>query len=189
MISKPVSKLEKNAFPSACPLMTKSKNRQMKSHRGCRWLSRYLPLGNRTALPREVPWPYESFGRRESRLSRPALREKDRAPTGQSCAPPPVNRMAMRRPLASASASIFVLRPPRERPTACFCSPLFRLLPSGALSRAWSRSSACLWIVRSQQARGIDFPRRHAAPNAQSDYRSSSEDRTRAGNRTSDSHS
>jgi hypothetical protein len=29
----------------------------------------------------------------------------------------------MRRPLASASACIFVLRPPRERPTACFCSP------------------------------------------------------------------
>src|SRR6516165_3658719 len=32
--------------------------------------------------------------------------------------------MAIRRPLASASAWIFVLRPPRERPTACFCSPL-----------------------------------------------------------------
>src|SRR6478735_1460982 len=46
--------------------------------------------------------------------------------TGQSCASPPVNRMAMRRPLASASAWIFVLRPPRERPTACFCSPLTR---------------------------------------------------------------
>ena len=30
---------------------------------------------------------------------------------------------------------IFVLRPPRERPTACFCSPLFRPLPSGVLSR------------------------------------------------------
>ena len=29
----------------------------------------------------------------------------------------------MRRPLASASACIFVLRPPRERPIACFCSP------------------------------------------------------------------
>ena len=33
--------------------------------------------------------------------------------------------MARRRPLASASACIFVLRPPRERPTACFCSPPF----------------------------------------------------------------
>src|SRR5262249_15307993 len=32
--------------------------------------------------------------------------------------------MAIRRPLTSASACIFVLRPPRERPTACFCSPL-----------------------------------------------------------------
>jgi hypothetical protein len=31
----------------------------------------------------------------------------------------------MRRPLASASARIFVFRPPRERPTACFCSPTF----------------------------------------------------------------
>ena len=46
-----------------------------------------------------------------------------RSATGQSCASPPVNKMARRRPLASASACIFVLRPPRERPTACFCSP------------------------------------------------------------------
>jgi transposase InsO family protein len=48
-----------------------------------------------------------------------ALRE------GQSCASPPVSRIARRRRLASASACIFVLRPPRERPTDCFCSPLF----------------------------------------------------------------
>ena len=47
-----------------------------------------------------------------------------RSAIGQSCASPPVNRMAIRRPLTSASACIFVLRPPRERPTACFCSPL-----------------------------------------------------------------
>ena len=47
-----------------------------------------------------------------------------RSATGQSCASPPVNRIAIRRPLTSASAWIFVLRPPRERPTACFCSPL-----------------------------------------------------------------
>src|SRR3954469_17385271 len=51
-----------------------------------------------------------------------ALRIK-RSATGQSCASPPVSRMARSRPLASASACIFVLRPPRERPTACFCSP------------------------------------------------------------------
>ena len=44
-----------------------------------------------------------------------------------------VSRIAIKRPLASASAWIFVLRPPRERPTACFFSPLFRPLPSGAL--------------------------------------------------------
>src|SRR5579883_2769992 len=55
-----------------------------------------------------------------------------RAATGQSCVSPPVNRRAIRRPLASASAWIFVLRPPRERPIACLCSPLFRLPPSGA---------------------------------------------------------
>jgi hypothetical protein len=36
---------------------------------------------------------------------------------------PPLRRMERRRPLASASAWIFVLRPPRERPIACFCSP------------------------------------------------------------------
>ena len=53
------------------------------------------------------------FGCRSPRYSRPSGR----------CASPPINRTAIRRPLASASASIFVLRPPRERPTACFCSP------------------------------------------------------------------
>src|ERR1041385_190831 len=47
-----------------------------------------------------------------------------RSASGQSCASPPVKRMARRRPLASASAWIFVLRPPRERPIACFCSPV-----------------------------------------------------------------
>ena len=52
-----------------------------------------------------------------------STRQIRRSASGQSCASPPVNRMAMRRPLASASAWIFVLRPPRERPTACFCSP------------------------------------------------------------------
>ena len=31
--------------------------------------------------------------------------------------------------LASASACIFALRPPRERPTACFCSPLMDAPP------------------------------------------------------------
>ncbi len=35
---------------------------------------------------------------------------------------PPVSRMERRRPLASAIAWIFVLRPPRERPIAWFCS-------------------------------------------------------------------
>ena len=58
-----------------------------------------------------------------------------RSATGRSCASPPLNRMAIRRPLASASAWIFVLRPPRERPTACFFSPLFRRPQSDGLSR------------------------------------------------------
>src|SRR4029079_6301272 len=39
-----------------------------------------------------------------------------RSATGQSCASPPVSKIARRRPLASASAWIFVFRPPRERP-------------------------------------------------------------------------
>jgi hypothetical protein len=55
-----------------------------------------------------------------------------RSAAGQSCAWPPVNRNAIRRPLASASAWIFVLRPPRERPTACFCFPLFLRQPNDA---------------------------------------------------------
>ena len=65
------------------------------------------------------------------RLARRTLRIR-RSATGQSCASPPVNRMAIRRPLTSASAWIFVLRPPRERPTACFCSPLLRRRLSGS---------------------------------------------------------
>jgi hypothetical protein len=36
--------------------------------------------------------------------------------------PPPTKR----RPRASASAWTFVLRPPLERPIACFCSAAFR---------------------------------------------------------------
>jgi len=118
------------------------------------------------------------------RLGRCTLRIR-RSATGQSCASPPVNRMAIRRPLASASAWIFVLRPPRERPTACFFSPLFRRRPSGALSHVWSRSSAYLWIAHSQQALGIVFPRCRAEPSEQTGYRSWSEDHIRAGNRTS----
>jgi hypothetical protein len=111
-----------------------------------------------------------------------------RSATGQSCASPPVNRIAIRRPLASASAWIFVLRPPRERPTACFSSPLFRRWPSGVLLHASSRSSACLRIVRCRQVAGIDFPRCRAAPTEQSGYRSWLEDHIRAGNRTSGNH-
>ena len=46
-----------------------------------------------------------------------------RSATGQSCAWPPVNRMAISRPLSVCFSCIVVLRPPRERPIACFCSP------------------------------------------------------------------
>src|SRR5215813_12583117 len=111
-----------------------------------------------------------------------------RSATGQSCASPPVNRMAMRRPLASASAWIFVLRPPRERPTACFCSPPFPRLPSDALSHEWNRSSAYRRICRSQPACGICSPRCHAVPSEQTDYRSSLEGHIRVDNRTSGNH-
>src|SRR5215471_6412842 len=62
------------------------------------------------------------------RLDRFTLRIR-RLAIGQSCASPPVNKMAIRRPLASDSAWIFVLRPPRERPTACFCSPISSKFP------------------------------------------------------------
>jgi len=117
------------------------------------------------------------------RLARRTLRIR-RSATGQSCASPPVNRMAIRRPLTSASAWIFVLRPPRERPTACFCSPLFRRPRSGGLSRAWSRSSACPQIVPFRRALGTDFPRCRAVPSEQIGYRSSSKGHIRAGNRT-----
>ena len=138
--------------------------------------------------------PFSSHSSRNSALSyalSPSLHlgvftlRISRLAVGQSCAWPPVNRIAIRRPLASASAWIFVLRPPRERPTACFSSPLFLPLPSDALLRASNRSFACLRLVRFRQALGKGFPRCHAAPSGQSDYRSSSVDHTRAGNRTS----
>src|SRR5579872_1782303 len=41
---------------------------------------------------------------------------------------------------ASVRAWIFVVRPPRERPIACVCSPLFRRRPSGVLL-LWSNRS------------------------------------------------
>jgi hypothetical protein len=78
-----------------------------------------------------------------------------------------------------------VLRRPRERPTARFCSPLFCPQLSDALSREWSQSSASLWIVHSRQARGIGFRRPGAAPGEQIGYRSSLGDHIRVGNRTS----
>ena len=117
------------------------------------------------------------------RLGRCTLRIK-RSATGQSCASPPVNRMAISRPLASASAWIFVLRPPRERPAACF-SPLFSAGCRAVGLHMWSRSSAYLWIALSQQARGIAVPQCRAEPSEQTGYRSWSGDHIRAGNRTS----
>jgi len=47
-----------------------------------------LPLpvrGNKTALPREVPWPYESFGRRRPQLRRLASRRGIVHVPGLSC--------------------------------------------------------------------------------------------------------
>jgi hypothetical protein len=85
-----------------------------------------------------------------------------------------------------ASAWIFVLRPPRERPTACFCS-LFSARCRAVRFDVRSRSSAYPWIVRSQQAPGTKFPRCHAAPSVRSGNRSSSADHKLPGNRTSGS--
>ena len=50
-------------------------------------------------------------------------------------------------PFSICECVYLLLRPPRERPTACFCSPLFRPLPSDALSRAWS-SIICVSVDR-----------------------------------------
>jgi hypothetical protein len=86
-----------------------------------------------------------------------------RCATGQSCASRPVNRMAMRRPLGSASAWIFVLRPPRERPTACFCS-----IDHLGVSR---------WSIPGKLRKKV-FPDAAPRPSARSDYRSSSVDHT-----------
>ncbi len=50
------------------------------------------------------------------------VRRIRRGAGGQSCASPPLSRMERRQPLASVIAWIFALRPPRERPIACFSS-------------------------------------------------------------------
>src|SRR4029079_19256254 len=84
-----------------------------------------VPFSSNSSRNSALPYalsPSMHFGFFTLRISRSAA--------GQSCAWPPVTRIAIRRPLASASAWIFVLRPPRERPTACFCSPLFPRLPA-----------------------------------------------------------
>src|SRR5580692_250739 len=60
--------------------------------------------------------------------------------TSPSC--PGVISNAMGLPHPSTTAWIYVVRPPRERPIACVCSPLFRLLRSGALWLRCCRSSA-----------------------------------------------
>ena len=103
-----------------------------------------------------------------------------------TCASPPVNRIAIRRPLTSASAWIFVLRPPRERPTACFCSPL----SAGGRSVGFHimKSIICVSVDHPlfRQALGTDsqMPRH---PSEQIGYRSLSKGHIRVGNDTSGS--
>ena len=81
-----------------------------------------------------------------------------------------------------------MLRPPRERPTACFCSPLFRPLPSDALSRCVESIHLCVCgsSVSSKLPEQV-FPDATPRPAHKAIIRSLSEVHTRAGNRTSDS--
>ena len=67
--------------------------------------------------------------------------------------------------------------PPRAANSLLLLAPLFRPLPERcAFMRRGVASSVCLVDRRvSTQAPGTGFPRRHAAPSAQSDYRSLSE--------------
>ena len=101
----------------------------------------------------------------------------------QSCASPPVRRIARRRPRASASAWTFVLRPPLERPIACFCSPLFHPLPSGAHVRGVDHLGVCRSTVSGKFPEQIfPDPAPRPAHEAVIDRR-----RRPPGNRTSDS--
>ena len=111
------------------------------------------------------------------------------AVNGTSCRPPYEERSARISILANGIAArpdtfVQTVRASCKNHLPTGRAIRYRPLPSDALSRAWSRSFVCLWIVRFPQARGTGFPRRHAAPSAQSDYRSLSEVHTRAGNRT-----
>ena len=66
--------------------------------------------------------------------------------------------MAATRPCSSATAWILVVRPPLDRPIAWFCSPLFRLRPSGALAPRCCR----LWRCGYRRASRQGAPRQHA---------------------------
>lgn len=68
----------------------------------------------------------------------------------------PLRRIERRRPLVSASASIFVLRPPRERPIACFCSP--PLCPPEAERCTLTCVLSIIWV-------SLDRPRSASSPN------------------------
>ena len=171
----------------AASMRQRSLYRRLLKLNRCFLLERFGMTGLVPCSSRSARSSLLSYALSPSRHLAGSTRQIRRSASGPSCASPPVNRMAIRRPLASASAWIFVLRPPRERPTACFFSPLFRRPRSGGLSRGWSRSSVCLRIVRSRRVPGTDFPRCRAAPTEQTGCRSWSEDRIRAGNRTSDS--
>ena len=109
-----------------------------------------------------------------------------RSAIGQSCASPPVNKMARRRPLASAKAYL------RVAPSARAAHSLVLLPPFPPAAQRCAFTCAefhhlCVCGSSVSSSSGTGFPRRHAAPSAQSDYRSLSEVHTRAGIGTSDS--
>jgi hypothetical protein len=105
-------------------------------------------------------------------------------PAEPCCASPPVNSMASKRPLASASAWIFVLRLLLSGQSPAFAPPLSTCCRAVCLD---VRGVDHLRLRRSPfpgEWPGTDFPRPRAPPSARNGYRSLSAGRTQAGNRT-----
>jgi hypothetical protein len=96
--------------------------------------------------------------------------------------------MAMGRPRASTMAWIFVVRPPRERPIACACAPLFRPPPSGVSLGRRAVDGLTIAGIGARQRQTTDAKRR-ASSSDESDCRPSSKARRRPGNPVTDSRS
>src|ERR1700722_14059621 len=128
------------------------------SHMARAWLHIHAALGRtwkQGVQLLRVDWPvyprraeHNTVAERENRrwaeiVRQNAFQSRWPRPTrgSPSKASPPVRSKAMMSPEASDFAWIFVVKPPRERPSACPSSPLLLRPPTHARARRSSRTS------------------------------------------------